>query len=290
MLIEIIDVMISGLLNGSVYALMAIGLSLVYGVTKAFNFAYGSFYNMGGYFAWVLLVPLNLTGGYFTVFFTAIPFLLVVGYFLEKFLISPLRKRSDWEMKAMMLTLGLGLFLDIGYIAAFGPRLKSLPDIVEGTLDIGPFAFMKQDIVIFILSISGLLCFAWLLNNTRVGMAVQAVAQNPIGAQIVGIPKDRVFAAAFAISTVMVGLGGILLSQKNFVNPQASTGIMITAWVIVAFGGMGSIKGSLYSALIIGMLEAFVGYYLGMAHIDIAIFSVLLLTLAFRPRGLMGRE
>jgi branched-chain amino acid transport system permease protein len=121
-------------------------------------------------------------------------------------------------------------------------------------------------------------------------MAVQAVAQNPIGAQIVGIPKDRVFSAAFAISTIMVGLGGILLSQKNFVNPQASTGIMIKAWVIVAFGGMGSIKGSLYSALIIGMLEAFVGYYLGMSHIDIAILALLLMTLAFRPRGLMGRE
>lgn len=290
MLIEIIDVIISGLLNGSVYALMAIGLSLVYGVTKAFNFAYGSFYTMGGYFAWIILVPSNLPGGYFTVFLTAIPFLLVVGFFLEKFLVAPLRKRPDWEMKAMMLTLGLGLFLDIGYIAAFGPRLKSLPDIVEGTLEIGPFAFMQQDLVIFIFSISGLLCFAWLLSNTRVGMAVQAVAQNPIGAQIVGIPKDRVFSAAFAISTIMVGLGGILLSQKNFVNPQASTGIMIKAWVIVAFGGMGSIKGSLYSALIIGMLEAFVGYYLGMSHIDIAILVLLLMTLAFRPRGLMGRE
>ena len=290
MLIEIIDVIISGLLNGSVYALMAIGLALVYGVTKAFNFAYGSFYTMGGYFAWVFLVPLNLPGGYYTVFLTAIPFLFVVGFFLEKFLVAPLRKRSDWQMKAMMLTLGLALFLDIGYMAVFGPRLKSLPDIVEGTIALGELVFMKQDVVIFILSISGLLCFAWLLNNTRIGMAVKAVAQNPMGAQIVGIPKDRVFAATFAISTIMVGIGGILLSQKNFVNPQASTGIMIKAWVITAFGGMGSIKGSLYAALIIGMLEAFVGYYLGMIHIDIAGLTLLLITLAFRPQGLMGRE
>ena len=290
MVIEIIEIIISGLLNGSVYALMAIGLALVYGVTKAFNFAYGSFYTMGGYFAWTLMVFLGVKGGYYMVFLTAIPFLFVVGYFLEKALISPLRKRSDWQMKAMMLTLGLSLFLDIGYIAMFGPRLKSLPDIVEGTLTIGPFVFMNQDVVIFILSITGLLCFAWLLNNTRVGMAVQAVAQNPIGAQIVGIPKERVFAATFAISTIMVGIGGILLSQKNFVNPQASTGIMIKAWVITAFGGMGSIKGSLYAALIIGMLEAFVGYYLGMIHIEIAVLTLLLITLAFRPQGLMGRE
>lgn len=287
---EILDVIISGLLNGSVYALMAIGLALVYGVTKAFNFAYGSFYTMGGYFAWVFLSRFEIPGGYYTVFIAAIPFLFIVGYILEKGLVAPLRKRSDWQMKAMMLTLGLALFLDTGYIAAFGPRLKSLPDIVEGTLAIGSLVFMKQDVVIFILSITGLLCFAWLLNNTRVGMAVQAVAQNPAGAQIVGIPKERVFAATFAISTIMVGIGGILLSQKNFVNPQASTGIMIKAWVITAFGGMGSIKGSLYAALIIGMLEAFVGYYLGMIHIDIAVLTLLLVTLAFRPQGLMGRE
>lgn len=290
MLIEIIDVIISGLLNGSVYALMAIGLALVYGVTKAFNFAYGSFYNMGGYFAWVLLISLGMKGGYYTVFFTAIPFLLVVGFFLEKALVSPLRKRADWEMKVMMLTLGLGVFLDIGYIVAFGPALKSLPEIVEGTISIGEFVFFNQDIVIFIISITGLLCFGWILNNTRVGMAVKAVAQNPVGAQIVGIPKDFIFAATFAISTVMVGLGGILLCQKNFVNPQASWDIMVRAWVITAFGGMGSIRGALYAAFIIGMLEAFVGYTLGMIYIKIANLVLLLTTLAVRPQGLMGKE
>ncbi|MCD4718802.1 MAG: hypothetical protein K8S13_02945, partial [Desulfobacula sp.] len=106
MWIEILDVIISGLLNGSVYALMAIGLALVYGVTKAFNFAYGSFYTMGGYFAWVLLSSLGIPGGYYTVFLAAIPFLFIVGYLLEKGLVAPLRKRSDWQMKAMMLTLG----------------------------------------------------------------------------------------------------------------------------------------------------------------------------------------
>ncbi len=172
----------------------------------------------------------------------------------------------------------------------FGPRLKSLPEIVEGTTSIGELVFLNQEIVIFIISITGLLCFAWLLHNTRVGMAVQAVAQNPTGAQIVGIPKDFIFAATFAISTVMVGLGGILLSQKNFVNPQASWGIMVKAWVITAFGGMGSIRGSLYAAFIIGMLEAFVGYTLGMIYINIAILTLLLITLALRPQGLMGKE
>jgi len=290
MFLEIIDVFISGLINGSIYALMAVGLTLVYGVTKAFNFAYGSFYNLGGYFAWVLIIPLGLVGGYFSVFFLAIPFFFIVGYLLEKILVSPLRKYDDWEMKVMMLTLGLSLFMDFGYQAIFGPRIKSLPGIVEGTLQIGDVVLFQQDIVIFVLSIGGMLCFGWILNNTRTGMAVQAVAQNPAGAQIVGIPKDFIFAATFALSTMMVGFGGILLCQKNFIDPMGSTDIMIKAWVITAFGGMGSIRGSLYAAFILGMLEAFVGWYFGMIHVQIATLTLLLVTLAVRPRGLMGRE
>ena len=290
MFLEIIDVFISGLINGSIYALMAVGLTLVYGVTKAFNFAYGSFYNLGGYFAWVLIIPLGLVGGYFSVFFLAIPFFFIVGYLLEKILISPLRKYDDWEMKVMMLTLGLSLFMDFGYQAIFGPRIKSLPGIVDGTLQIGDVVLFQQDIVIFVLSIGGMLCFGWILNNTRTGMAVQAVAQNPAGAQIVGIPKDFIFAATFALSTMMVGFGGILLCQKNFIDPMGSTDIMIKAWVITAFGGMGSIRGSLYAAFILGMLEAFVGWYFGMIYVQIATLTLLLVTLAVRPRGLMGRE
>ena len=290
MFLEIIDVFISGLINGSVYSLMAVGLTLVYGVTKAFNFAYGSFYNMGGYFAWMLLVPLGIAGGYFSVFFAAIPVLFIVGYLLEKVLISPLRKYDDWEMKVMMLTLGLSLFMDFGHQAVFGPRIKTLPGLIEGTFEIGEVVLFQQDIGIFILSISCTLCFGWILNNTRTGMAVKAVAQNPTGAQIVGIPKDFIFAATFAISTIMVGLGGIMLCQKNLIDPMGSTNIMIKAWVITAFGGMGSIRGSLYAAFILGMLEAFVGWYFGMIHVQIATLTLLLVTLAIRPQGLMGRE
>lgn len=190
----------------------------------------------------------------------------------------------------MMLTLGLSLFMDFGYQAVFGPSIKSLPGIIDGTLEISEVVLFQQDLVILALSIGGMLCFGWILNNTRIGMAVQAVAQNPTGAQIVGIPKDFIFAATFALSTIMVGLGGILLCQKNFIDPMGSTNIMIKAWVITAFGGMGSIRGSLYAAFILGMLEAFVGWYFGMIHIQIATLTLLLVVLAVRPQGLMGRE
>ena len=189
----------------------------------------------------------------------------------------------------MMLTLGLSILIDGLYIVVFGGRLKFLPTMVEGSIQIFEVVLSNQEIVIFVVSIVGILLFAWLLNNTRMGMAVQAVAQNPVGSQIVGIPKERVFAATFAISTVMVGIAGILLSQKYFVNPAEGSNIMIKAWVITAFGGMGSIRGSLYAAFIVGMLEAVVGWTIGFSYNMIVLFVVLIATLVLRPQGLMGK-
>ena len=287
---EITDVIIAGLSTGSVYALMAVGMTLVYGVTKAFNFAYGDFFNMGGYFAWILIFGLGFQfGGYLTVLVVVMPLMFAVGYALEKLMIAPLRKREDWENKVMMLTLGLALFLTSLYTVVFGVRMKSLPPIWEGTLEIGQLVFAYQDIMILVLSLGGIGLFGWMLNNTRIGMAVQAVAQNPVGAKIVGIPKERIFASTFAISTVMVGFGGILLSQKWFINPMSGGTIMVKAWVVTAFGGMGSIRGGLYAAFIIGMLEAFVGWMFGLSYGIIALFVLLLATLVFRPQGLMGK-
>jgi branched-chain amino acid transport system permease protein len=290
LLYEIFDVIISGLTIGSVYALMAVGMTLVYGVTKAFNFAYGEFFIMAGFFAWILVIALGLkVGGYVTVFFIVTPLMFAVGYGLEKAMIAPLRKRADWENKVMMLTLGLSIFLASLYGLVFGARMKTLPPIIEGSLEIGELVFTYQDIMIFFLSVGGILTFGWLLNNTRIGKAVRAVAQNPEGAKIVGIPKERIFASTFAISTAMVGFGGVLLSQKWFIDPGSGADIMIKAWVVTAFGGMGSIRGSLYAAFIIGMLEAFVGWIFGLSYGIIALFILLLATLALRPQGLMGR-
>ena len=286
---EIIDVIISGLTNGSVYALMAVGLTLVYGVSKVFNFAYGEFFNLGGYIAWILVGLAGMLGGYAAIFLVVVPLMFAVGYGVEKVMVAPLRRREDWENKVMMLTLGLSLFMSSLFVVVFGGRIKTLPPFLEGALEVGALIFSYQDIMIFFLSIGGILLFGWILNNTRIGMAVQAVAQNPEGARIVGIPRDRIFASTFAISTAMVGFGGILLSQKYFINPMSGGAIMIKSWVITAFGGMGSIRGGLYAAFIIGMLEAFVGWMFGMSYGMLALFVLLLTTLALRPQGLMGK-
>ena len=285
MLDELVDVLISGITNGSVYALMALGMSLIYGVTKIFNFAYGSFYSMGGYLAYTAFMA---SWGYPFVFAVTIPSLFVFGWCTEQFVVKPLRKHDDWEMMAVMVTLGLALMLDNLYQAVYGPFVKSLPFLVTGTVNIGATVLSIQDISIFGFSIASMILFMLFLGRSRLGMSVRAVAQNPTGAMIVGVAKDRVFSFTFGMSAVMVGTSGILLAPSYFVSPFGGWAILVKAWVITAFGGMGSLRGSLIGAFILGIVEALVGWQFGFTWTMFAWFTVLILTLITRPQGLFG--
>ena len=282
---DFIDVLISGVANGSVYAMMALGMSLIYGVTKVFNFAYGSFYSMGGYLAYLAFMT---TWGYPFVFLVTIPGLFIAGWYTEKLAIKPLRRRADWEMMAVMVTLGLALMLDNLYQAIFGPFVKSLPFLIKGRVHLGSFVVARQDVAIFLIAIFSMILFMTFLGKNRLGMSVRAVAQNPTGAQIVGVAKDRIFAFTFGISAVLVGTAGILLAPSYFVSPFGGWNILVKAWVITAFGGMGSLKGSLYAAFILGIVEALVGWQIGFTWTMFAWFAVLLVTLIVRPQGLFG--
>ena len=285
MLHALIEVLISGITNGSVYAVMAIGMALVYGVTKVFNFAYGSFFSMGGYFAWIFF---GLKFSYPLVFASVILAMFFAGLATEKFVIRSLRSKREWEMLIVMVTLGLAMCLDNLYLIIFGPYVKSLPLLLKGSVKTLGFVVAIQDIAIFFLAILTMVTFMLFLGRSRQGMAMRAVAQDMTGAEIVGIPKDRVFGYTFAISAVLVGVGGILLAPKYFVAPRGGWDILVKAWVITAFGGMGSIRGSLFAAFILGLIEAFVGYFFGFTWTLIAWFGVLLLTLIVRPKGLLG--
>lgn len=282
---ELLDVLISGLTNGSVYAVMASGMALVYGVSRVFNFAYGSFYTLGGYLAWLLLgqkLP------YILVLVLIIPLLAGSGYATERVAIRPLRNRRDWEMLVMLVTLGLAIFLDNYYLIMFGSFVKKIPPLADGTLKAGGIVISTQDLTIFLiaaLTVSSLLYF---LKNTRLGQAVRAVSQDATGAQIVGLAKNRIFSFTFALSTVLVGVSGMLLGPKYFVSPLGGWDILIKAWVITAFGGMGSVMGSLLAAFILGLVEAFVAWQFGFTRILFAWFAVLLITLIIKPQGLFG--
>lgn len=282
---ELIDVLLSGITNGAVYAIMAMGLALVYGVTKIFNFAYGSFFTLGGYMAWGVFA---VGFGYITVFLIAIPAMFAVGWLTESLVVRPLRKWEDWEMTAVMVTLGLALFMDNLTQAIFGPFKKTIPLLIEGQVKWGEFVMANQDIAILFLAVFIMISVIFFLDKHRIGIAMKAVAQNITGASINGVPTNRIFSLTFAISAALVGLASILLAPKYFIHPFGGWTILVKAWVITAFGGMGSIKGSLYAAFILGIVEALVGWHFGFTWTMFAWVAILISTLIIRPQGLLG--
>ncbi|MEW5722509.1 MAG: branched-chain amino acid ABC transporter permease [Thermodesulfobacteriota bacterium] len=284
---QFIEILISGTTIGLVYFLIAVGFSLIYGVARVLNLSYGSFFTWGAYLAWVFAVGL-LQLNYFLVFLLVIPIMFLLGWVMEVGVVRPLRNRPNFDFAVLLATLGIALVLDNSALVIFGARTKSLPALFEGTVEVFGFVIGLGQITMLVMSLALAGGLALFLSRTRLGLSMRAVAQDPVGAQIVGIPLNRAFSAAFGVSTVLVGLSGILLAPRFFISPLGGWPILIKALIIVVAGGLGSIKGSLYAAFILGVLEALVGWKFGLLWTMPFWFIVLLLILLFKPQGLFG--
>ena len=280
------EMFIGGIVNGSIYAIMAVGLSLVYGVSRVFNFAYGSFFVFGAYFAWLLLkIPHS---NFAIAFIGSLIIMFALGLISEWASVRPLRWKPKWDITTMMSTLGLAILLNNIALVAFGPSKKVLPFIVQGNIHVGGFVITWYEIAVVLISLVVIFLLELFLKKTRTGMSMQAVSQDMTGAKIVGIPINRVFAYAFALSASLVAISAILLAPKVFFSPEGGWDTLCKAFVIVAFGGLGSIRGTLYAAFILAIVESAVSFYLGLGWVLVVWFGVLLLVLAIRPRGISG--
>ena len=284
---QIIGILISGIMLGAVYALLAFGLSLVYGVTRILNFAYGAIYAVGGYLAWVLTVG-YLELSYAVTFLILIPALFVLGMALERLVIRPLRWKPGWNITTMMVTLGLAFFIDNANLIGFGPENKVLPPLVPGKLEAFGFVLSYHKIVIFILAIVFVLGFELFLRKTRYGRAMRAVAQDMQGANMVGINVNQIFGYAFGLSAVLAGLAGVLLAPIHLISPFVGWVPFLKAFVIVVLGGLGSTRGTLVAAFILGIIEAYTTFWVGASWTIPMWLITLLVILIFRPSGLFG--
>jgi branched-chain amino acid transport system permease protein len=285
----LVDVAIGGLTVGSVYAVLAIGFSLIYGVSGVFNYAYGSFFTWAAYIAWLAFTAFAWMNYPIAIVFTFAGIFLL-ALIVDRFLIRPLRWKPDPFTNIVFITLALALFLDNMALCIFGPQRKALPSLMAGTVSPGGFTISWNDIVVFLICIGlvvGLLLF---LARTRSGMAMRAVGQDKTGAQIVGIPVNTVFAYTFAISVVMAGMAAVLLAPKHFIYPEGGWDILIKAFIIAVVGGIGSIGGTLAAAFILGMVEVFVFYFAGATWILPSWFLILIIILIVRPKGLFIRR
>lgn len=280
----IAELMIGAAVNGSIYAVMSVGLSLVYGVTRVFNFAYGSFFVWGAYFAWLILPHSNYSASIVAAFVI----MFGIGLLCDRVAVHPLRWKPKWDMTTMMSTLGLAIFLDNIALVTFGPWKKTLPYFVQGSVQIGGIVISLYEISVIAIAISIVLGLELFLNKSRLGMSMQAVSQDMEGARIVGIRIDRVFAFAFGLSASLVTIASVLLAPRIYFSPLAGWDVLVKAFVVIALGGLGSTRAVLYAAYILAVTEAVIGFYLGMNWVMAGWFLVLLAILAIRPKGIAG--
>jgi len=281
------NLLITGVTLGAVYAVMALGLTFVYGVTKIFNFAQGAFFTWGAYIAWMLSSGyLHLPYAAVVIITILIMFLFGLGY--ERAIMYPLRRFPQWDFTTMIVTLGSALLLDNLALVIFGAGMKTLPHLVEGSFNPGAFLITRHDVVILVAAIAIMVILTLFLGKTREGMAMRGVSQDTVGAQIVGIPINRVFSYTFAIAAVLAGISGILLAPKILIYPTVGWTVFIRAFVVMTLGGLGSIKGAVIAAFILAMIEVFATFYIGGIWGLPIFIVVLVIVLTVRPRGLFG--
>jgi len=251
----------SGLISGALYAIMALGLTIIYGVSRVFNFGHGAAALIGGYITWMAISKWNI--GYVPAIVFSMVVMFIFGWLVYRYTIGPLMKKPNWEFSTVLFMLGAGIMLENLIQQFFGPRVKPLPVFVEGALKVGYLQINWHDILLIIIVVIAVILLSWFFKTTTIGQAMRAVAQSLPGAMVVGINIDKIFCFTFGLAFVVTGLSGVLLGTKYFLNPHVGWEWMVKGFVIVCFGGLGSMSGAIYAAIILGVVEAIATLYLG---------------------------
>jgi branched-chain amino acid transport system permease protein len=284
------SVLVSGLILGSIYALMASGLSLVWTTLGIFNFAHGAFMMLGAYVAWTIGTQDGLGLGPTLGIVAAVVLLAALGCLVELLLLRPFYRRSNLIMLTVITTLSGMVFLENSALLTWGPRLKQLTQLAAGNVNILGVTISAQEALIMVVSPLFILC-TWLwLRFTLTGRAIRAVGQNQDAAQLLGMNISALYMAAFGLSAALAAAAGVLLGSIRFVSPGMGGEPLTKALIVAIFGGLGSILGTVAGAYVIGLLEAVCNYTVGLYWTPAILFLVMIVTLMIRPSGLFGRR
>lgn len=286
----------TGLVMGIIYALMALGLTLIFSILNVINFAHGEFYMLGGYAMWLLMQ--GFTDINPLVMVPVAGFLVaLLGMAFEIFFLRPMH---DEQMErpaeyAVLITFGFSFFLLNLSLAVFGPYPHSPPSFVEGSVTLGNVSMSADRLIagaVSLLLVGGLLL---VMNKTWIGKALRAVSQDKQAAAVVGINPGVMNTVAFALGTGLAAVSGALLASTFSISPDVGAVPAIRSYIIIVLGGMGSIPGSILGGLVIGLVESYgAGYFPDPSRAlnyktvyGLVIFALVLL---FRPRGFFGRK
>ena len=281
-----LQVALDGLFNGLLYAIVAAGLSLIWGVMDVINFAHGEFLMIAMYLSYWLGFFLNvdpivssLAGGLFVFLVGALTYKLIIRHTIGKS-----------AMSALLATFGLSMLLKNICLNRFSPNFRLLQGTILGgkTFVVGGIIIPLPQLFIGIVALVLLALLYGLVKRTRLGWAIQATAMDREAAELMGINTERIYLLVFGLGGACVGIAGGLMPSYLAVHPEVGGLFSLIAFVSVAMGGFGSIPGALVASLLIGLVEAFAGFYIAPVFKYVAVFSLYLVVVMVRPRGLFG--
>jgi branched-chain amino acid transport system permease protein len=283
----LIPAVLNGLLTGAVYALVALGLTLIYGVLHIINFAHGALLTAALFAAFFMHQLFGLDPYVATVALT--PAFFVVGYALQRFVIGPAAHGEDRNI--LLVTLGLAVMIENGLLYAFRADTRTVNlDYAFAVIDVGVALLAVPRVIAFGVVLVVALVLWVILSFTDTGKAMRAVAKQKLGAELSGIDVAHIYAVTFGLGTACLAIAACLLIPTYYVNPHVGNAFVLVAFTIVVLGGMGSVAGSLLGGLFVGVVESLSGLYLGESLGQIGIFVMFILVLLFRPSGLFGER
>jgi len=281
----LLEILIVGAVSSAIYAMLAVGFTLIFGVARILNLAHGTFYALGAYGAYFFTSHLKLP--LLAAALLAVGLVALFGIAVERVLIRPMRKS---QLATLMITLAVALVVEQVLFLTFGSEYRNVPAFVDakftiGGVDVGGARLLALGVGV------ALIAALWLfIQRTRLGSAILAISQDPVAAQYMGIPSERIFAVVMGISAALAAAAGVLAGPFLTVQPTMWLLPIVKAFAIVVVGGLGSIPGSIVAALMLGYAETIVGYLVSSSWTEIVSVLATLLTLVLRPAGIFGRR
>lgn len=284
------DQLVNGLHTGSIYALVAVGYTMVYGIIKLINFAHGELMMFGAYFAFIFAFMLPFELPFVAVVLITMIFAGLMGMLIER--VAYKRLRTAPRISALITAIGMSLFLQNLALLIFGATPYVMkPLISTEQFVIGNFSISRLTVLTIGLSILFMIILTLFVRKTKPGKAMRAVSQDKEAAVLMGINVNRIISLTFALGSALGALGGVFYAMA-YTNIGPTLGVMpgLKAFVAAVFGGIGNITGAMIGGYVIGIIETFVKGYISSKWVDAIVFGLLILTLLFKPSGLLGKN
>lgn len=273
----------NGLIIGLLYLLMAIGFTLVFGVMRVVNFAHGEFYMLGAFSAYVCVTTLHLP--FLVAVLATFLLTLVIGWLVEVVVMKGFR--AD-ELNGMIATIGLAMVLQNGALMVFGPDPQSMPPVAEGVVSLGSVMLPMSRLYVVAFSLVVLVVLYVFLMHSKGGRALRAVVQDIEIANAQGIRSQFMYPLGFGIGVALAATAGALMAPVFSVSPSIGATPLLKAFIVVILGGLGSIPGAAFAALLLGVFESVANTFMSSSFSDMLLFGFVILMLIFRPSGLLG--